>query len=62
MPEILTVAELAALLKISRSHVYVLVKSQSNPLPALRLGTTVRFRKVDVDAWLQRLSESNKAA
>ena len=38
MPEILTVAELAALLKISRSHVYVLVKSQSNPLPALRLG------------------------
>lgn len=40
----------------------MLVKSQSNPLPALRLGTTVRFRKVDVDAWLQRLSESNKAA
>jgi excisionase family DNA binding protein len=58
MGEILTVAELAALLKISRSHVYVLVKSQSNPLPALHLGTSVRFRKVDVDEWMQKLSES----
>lgn len=55
--DILTVAELAAFLKVSRSHVYVLVKSQSNPLPALRLGTSVRFRKVDVDAWMQKLSQ-----
>jgi excisionase family DNA binding protein len=58
MPEILTVAELEAFSKISKSHVYVLLKSQSNPLPALCLGTSVRFRKVDVDAWMQKLSES----
>ena len=31
MPEILTVAELAALLKISRSHVYVLVEVAEQP-------------------------------
>lgn len=58
MPEILTVAELAAFLKVSKSHVYVLLKSQTNPLPALRLGTSVRFRRVDVDGWMQKLSES----
>lgn len=61
MPEILTVAELAAFLKVSRSHVYVLVKSQSNPLPVLRLGTSVRFRREDVTAWMQKLSESEAA-
>ena len=58
MPEILTVAELAAFLKVSKSHVYVLLKSQSNPLPSLRLGTSVRFRREDVSAWMQKLSES----
>jgi excisionase family DNA binding protein len=58
MPEILTVAELAAFLKVSKSHVYVLLKSHSNPLPALHLGTSVRFRREDVSAWMQKLSES----
>ena len=62
--EILTVNELAAMLKISKSQVYELVNEQTrtgeprkNPIPCVRIGTSVRFLKRDVEAWLVKLSE-----
>jgi len=57
--EILTVADLAKLLKISPRSVYELTRerhrrSQANPLPLVRInGKTVRFRKCDVETWLE---------
>ncbi|MGB0015894.1 MAG: helix-turn-helix domain-containing protein [Candidatus Sulfotelmatobacter sp.] len=66
--EILTVAELAAILKVSKSQIYELTKARTrkgevrgNPIPVLRIGTTVRFRKCDVDGWLEKLAESKAA-
>lgn len=63
MSEIMTVAEVASLLRLSRSQVYELTKPRQrsgdlrdNPLPALRMGAAVRFRKYDVDAWVERMS------
>ncbi|MGA8616978.1 MAG: helix-turn-helix domain-containing protein [Candidatus Sulfotelmatobacter sp.] len=60
--EILTVAELAAMLKISKSKVYELTQEHTrsgdmreNPLPVLRIGSSVRFRKSDVEAWIEKL-------
>ena len=65
--EILTVAELAAMLKISKSKVYELTNERTrtgdvrdHPLPVLRIGGSVRFRKSDVDAWLDRLATHQK--
>jgi excisionase family DNA binding protein len=62
--EILTAQELAALLKISKSQVYELANEQTrtgelrkNPIPSVRIGTSVRFVKRDVEAWLAKLSE-----
>jgi predicted DNA-binding transcriptional regulator AlpA len=67
MGEILTVAELAALLKISKSQVYELTKDHTragevrcNRLPTLRIGSSVRFRKVDVDSWLAKVAEESR--
>lgn len=61
--EILTVAEVAALLKISKRHVYELTQERTksgdlreNPIPCLRLGASVRFRKSDVEAWIEKLA------
>jgi predicted DNA-binding transcriptional regulator AlpA len=62
--EILTVAEIAAMLKVSKRHVYELTKKRTqsgdvreHPLPVLRIGSSVRFRKSDVEAWIEKLVE-----
>jgi predicted DNA-binding transcriptional regulator AlpA len=62
MGEILTVTEVAALLKISKSQVYELANQKTrtgdvrkHPIPAVRIGASVRFLKADVDGWLARL-------
>jgi predicted DNA-binding transcriptional regulator AlpA len=61
--EIMTVEEVAAWLKISKWQVYELAKARtrsgdirSNPIPALRIGSSVRFCKTDVEAWIEKLA------
>jgi excisionase family DNA binding protein len=60
--EILTVAELAAMLKMSKSQIYEMTKARKrdgkmreNPLPVLRINSNVRFRKRDVEDWIDKL-------
>jgi excisionase family DNA binding protein len=62
--EILTVDEVAALLRMSKSQVYELSKARTrsgdvrdNPLPVLRIGSSVRFRRADIEAWIDRLAK-----
>lgn len=56
--EILTIDELCAWLKLNKSQVYQLTRARgqasANPLPVLRLGGAMRFRKTDVEQWLDR--------
>lgn len=61
--EIMTVAEVAAMLRISKSKVYELMHERtrsgevrSNPIPSLRIGSSVRFRESDVEAWIEKLT------
>jgi excisionase family DNA binding protein len=61
MSEILTATEVAAMLKISKRQVYQLAKEGENPIPSVRIRTSVRFRKADVDGWVASLVK-NKAA
>lgn len=56
MSEILTAQEVAAMLRISTRQVYELAKEAENPIPSIRIRTSVRFRKSDVDGWLVSLS------
>jgi len=65
--EILTIQELASLLKMSRSQVYDLTRRRAQlrneiPLPVLRINSNLRFRKSDVDAWLERLADQGRSA
>ena len=63
MPEILTIDELAAWLRISRSSVYELTSergrnSSKYPLPTLRIGKSLRFVRADVQAWIDKTKEA----
>jgi len=62
MADILTVDEVAAILKVSRRSVYELTRERGqrgdNPLPTVRLnGKTVRFDRADVMAWIDSKKE-----
>ena len=49
--QILTIPEVAAYLKVSKSKIYYLV--QRNEIPYIRLGRNVRILESDLAAWLQ---------
>lgn len=63
MSDILTVDEVASWLKLSKRAIYELTsergreRMKSNPLPVLRIGTTIRFVQKDVQAWIERQKE-----
>jgi excisionase family DNA binding protein len=61
--QLLTVAEIATLLRVPVSWVYGhLRKRATDRLPAYRLGKYWRFRADEVLAWVQRHSDGRKAA
>lgn len=53
---IMTIDDLAQFLKTSRRSIYNLTRRRNqsgvNPLPVLRLGIGMRFRRTDIDCWL----------
>ncbi len=50
-PVLLDVNQVAALLGVSRSHVFRMTDSGQMPRP-LRLGSLVKWRRADLDDWL----------
>jgi excisionase family DNA binding protein len=63
MSEILTIDELSAWLKVSKRSVYELVSARGRarmkfPLPVLRIGSTIRFVRSDVESWINKLKEN----
>jgi excisionase family DNA binding protein len=48
---LMTVPELAAYLQISEKHTYKLVAEKR--IPFVRLGSSLRFRRPEIDAWLE---------
>ncbi|NVB38589.1 helix-turn-helix domain-containing protein [Pseudenhygromyxa sp. WMMC2535] len=48
--EILTIRELAALLKIGEKTAYTM--AQKGELPGFKVRDQWRFRRVDIDAWI----------
>ncbi len=52
--EILTLEDVAKLLKVSESTVYRMVKAG---MPSIKIGRAVRFRMDKVQTYLDRLSE-----
>lgn len=52
---------MAALLKISKRQVYELAKQEENPIPSVRIPTSVRFPKAEVERWLMGLVQKKAA-
>ena len=61
MNELLTVAEVAGLLRVSTMTVYRLIRT--GELPAVRVGRNYRVRRADLDLYLQeKIVEPEQAA
>ena len=50
-PEIMTSYEVAAYLRVSRTTVIRLLKRRN--LPGFRIGVDYRFRRADIDEWVE---------
>ena len=49
-PALWTVKQLMTYTQLSKGHIYRLTGEQR--IPFVRVGNAVRFRKTDIDAWL----------
>jgi excisionase family DNA binding protein len=50
--EILTLPEVAQLLKVAEKTVYSM--AQKGGIPAFKVGGQWRFKRTDIDAWIER--------
>jgi len=65
--EILTVDELAAMLKMTTNQIYEMTRNRTrsgamrdNPIPFVKINGNVRFVKSDIEAWLEKLASGLK--
>ena len=59
--EILTIQEVAKLLKVADKTVYTM--AQRGDLPAFKVGGLSRFRRLDLDAWItERVGRVERAS
>lgn len=56
--EILTVLEVATLLKVADKTVYTM--AQKGEIPAFKVRGQWRFRRTDIDAWIQAQTTSRR--
>jgi excisionase family DNA binding protein len=53
--DILTLQEIVGYLKVDKKTIYRMVKE--NHLPAFRVGSLWRFKREDVDNWIEKVRE-----
>jgi predicted DNA-binding transcriptional regulator AlpA len=65
--EILTVDELALLLKMNKRQVYEMTRARTrsgamreHPLPVFKINSNVRFLKSDIENWIEKLPEHGR--
>jgi predicted DNA-binding transcriptional regulator AlpA len=66
--EILTVDELATLLKMTKRQIYTMTETRAqsgamkaHPLPALKINGNLRFRKAPIDEWILKVEQAGEA-
>lgn len=65
--EILTLDDVAAWLKMTRGQVYTLTRKRSQarmdvPFPVLKINGNLRFRRADVETWLEKIAQLQEVA
>jgi predicted DNA-binding transcriptional regulator AlpA len=66
MSELLTIDDLAPILKLSKRSLYELTRArvrakQKHPLPMIRINGNVRFVRADVERWIEQLKQEHVA-
>ena len=56
--EILTLPEVALLLKVAEKTVYSM--AQKGQLPAFKVGGQWRFKRVDIDLWIEQRKAASR--
>jgi excisionase family DNA binding protein len=56
--EVLTLQEVAALLKIAERTAYMMV--QRGDLPGFKVGGQWRFKRTDIDAWMEAQKRTDR--
>ncbi|CAH0356373.1 hypothetical protein SPH9361_04038 [Sphingobium sp. CECT 9361] len=56
--EILTLPEMALLLKVAEKTVYTM--AQKNELPAFKVGGQWRFQRADIDRWIEEKKANSR--
>lgn len=56
--EILTIKQVADYLKVTERTIYRLAAAKK--IPAFKVGGTWRFRKVDIDSWIEAQSGNSE--
>jgi excisionase family DNA binding protein len=51
---LLTAGEVAAWVQIPRSSIYEYTRRPRDPLPHLKVGRHIRFRRAEIEEWLER--------
>ena len=57
--EILTLPEVAQLLKVAEKTIYAM--AQKDQLPAFKVGGQWRFRRIDLDQWIDQQKATRQA-
>lgn len=60
--DLLTPEQVAAAIQLGQRTLAAWRSSGRNPLPYLKIGGRVRYRRGDVDAWLESQSRTSTAA
>jgi excisionase family DNA binding protein len=58
VPEMMTVDDVATYLRVHSSTVYRMVKRRA--IPCFKVARDWRFRKANIDAWIQKMVESGR--
>ena len=56
--QLLTVKELAKMLAVSERSVFSYIKSEG--IPTVKIGSSLRFRRESIEAWLEQREELYK--
>jgi excisionase family DNA binding protein len=60
MGDLMTVAELSALLRVPPSWIYAKTSGGGEQLPFLKLGRHLRFRRSEIEVWLAAQSRNSE--
>lgn len=55
-----TIDDVCRYLQFGRTTIFGFIKQRHNPLPVIRIGPSIRFKKAAIDQWIERWEENTR--